>query len=381
MDDLEKFLKDIPGESAPVGVFYKYLPEYDDIRSIRKQDEEFFPSSLKEGSNYNREWRKLCAICEDLLENKTKDFQIAIWLLEGWYYCHGIEGIIRGIKLLLLMIDKYWVYAYPPLEDDLEYRLAPFSWLNEKFCEKFVFIKITTPQIMDETAHSYADWLDMKRLEMLLQKSKNPGSAKEKAIQEGRVIPEHFIKSFERTPLETLKKTFQNLEILENDLDLLNHKLDEITNQQGVSFVRLKTMTQEIKFLIGNNIPPEPEIIPEPEPLLEPEVTPQAEAEIIVAKEESDPLPSSQFDEQPQKNEYSREIAYQELEKIATYLESIEPHSPAPYLIRRSIQWGNMNLAELYEDLLINEGNLAQVMRLLGLGTKEIPIANPGKKR
>ena len=105
---------------------------------------------------------------------------------------------------------------------------------------------------MDEIAHSYADWLDMKRLEMVLQKSKNPGAAKEKAIQEGRVIPEHFVKAFERTPIEKIKENFEKLDILEKNIDLLNIKLDE--NEEKLNAVFISIDAEYAGYIVINDV-------------------------------------------------------------------------------------------------------------------------------
>jgi type VI secretion system protein ImpA len=45
-----------------------------------------------------------------------------------------------------------------------------------------------------------------------------------------------------------------------------------------------------------------------------------------------------------------RNQAYAELEKIADFLQKIEPHSPTPYLIYKLLKWKNMTLEELVND-------------------------------
>ena len=147
--------------------------------------------------------------------------------------------------------------------------------------------------------------------------------------------------------------------------------------------MRFKKIIEDIRLIFLSRIPPEPEPETEPMEIIEPSIV---EAPVVLPTSDpsieasNNPETSSVIDKKDN-DVYSREIAYSELERIAAFLSTIEPHSPAPYLIRRAIQWGGMNLAELYEDLLINEGNLAQIMRLLGLGIKEIPLANQTKKR
>ena len=47
-----------------------------------------------------------------------------------------------------------------------------------------------------------------------------------------------------------------------------------------------------------------------------------------------------------------------------------EPHSPAPWLVKRAVSWGCMTLAELLDELLGQGENLASIKKLLGM-TKE----------
>jgi len=63
----------------------------------------------------------------------------------------------------------------------------------------------------------------------------------------------------------------------------------------------------------------------------------------------------------------SRAEAYQKLEEAADFLMRTEPHSPAPYLVKRAIAWGNMSLDELLQELIKEPGNLGFVYELLGI--------------
>jgi type VI secretion system protein ImpA len=65
----------------------------------------------------------------------------------------------------------------------------------------------------------------------------------------------------------------------------------------------------------------------------------------------------------------SRAEAYRRLAEVADYLIRTEPHSPAPYLIRRAISWGGMTLEQLLPELVANEPALKDLERLLKIET------------
>ena len=67
----------------------------------------------------------------------------------------------------------------------------------------------------------------------------------------------------------------------------------------------------------------------------------------------------------------SREDAYRRLAEAAEYLLRTEPHSPAPYLVKRAVAWGNMPLTELLQELVQSEGDLHQLYGLLGMRSEQ----------
>jgi predicted component of type VI protein secretion system len=61
----------------------------------------------------------------------------------------------------------------------------------------------------------------------------------------------------------------------------------------------------------------------------------------------------------------SRAEAYRLLQAAADFLQRTEPHSPTPYLIRRAISWGKMSFGELLPELIRNNSELSEILRLL----------------
>ena len=69
----------------------------------------------------------------------------------------------------------------------------------------------------------------------------------------------------------------------------------------------------------------------------------------------------------------NRTDAYRRLSEAADYLLRTEPHSPTPYLVKRAVEWGNMSLPELLQQIVRNEGELSEIDRLLRLTGKRWP--------
>jgi type VI secretion system protein ImpA len=69
-----------------------------------------------------------------------------------------------------------------------------------------------------------------------------------------------------------------------------------------------------------------------------------------------------------------RAAAYARLAEVADYLQRIEPHSPVPYLLKRAVAWGNLNTAELYQELFVKASGRLDIFEMLGLS-----VSRPGE--
>ncbi len=68
---------------------------------------------------------------------------------------------------------------------------------------------------------------------------------------------------------------------------------------------------------------------------------------------------------------YTRVSALSSLCAIANYFETHEPHSPLPYLIRRAVNWANLPLANLLDELIVDRGIRERTFELIGIASDE----------
>ena len=66
-----------------------------------------------------------------------------------------------------------------------------------------------------------------------------------------------------------------------------------------------------------------------------------------------------------------REDAYARLAELSEYLMRLEPHSPGPYLLRRAVQWGQLDTAQLYHEIFIRSNGMLSIFELLGVEVPE----------
>lgn len=75
-----------------------------------------------------------------------------------------------------------------------------------------------------------------------------------------------------------------------------------------------------------------------------------------------------------------RHAAYALLDHAANWLLEHEPHSPAPYLVKRAVSWEGLGLRELLAQLMMRGADLELIYQILGIG-EDGQAANSGKRR
>jgi type VI secretion system protein ImpA len=129
--DLEAILAPIEGDN-PAGENLRYSQTYDDIQEARREDD-----ALDRGE-WDREiktadWDAVQRLAVGALTEKTKDLQIAVWLTEALIKTDGFHGLDTGLQVISGLLETFWDHLYPEIEDDdLDYRIGPVEFLNDK---------------------------------------------------------------------------------------------------------------------------------------------------------------------------------------------------------------------------------------------------------
>ena len=354
--DLEKLLYPISVE-RPAGESLRYEGTYDRIREARREDERELSQGIYKTEPKRAEWSQVEALCLEALETRSKDLQLAVWLLEAWMHLEGFSGILNGYNLLIGLCESFWDDLYPQLDgDNTEFRIAPLEWVNEKLTVKLKRVAITSPTTGDSKSYSWADWEAACHLE-------NLGSKEPKALQaaeaKGSVTTAKFQTSVMLTQKQFYVSLYQDLASVGEAITNLESLLEKRCGPKAPSLYQFKDVLRSIAHLTvevlkaredenGNGYSHDPDMQFEP-------VEEEGESETIWS---SGPI-------------RSRAEAYRRLSEVAEYLLRTEPHSPTPYLIKRAVSWGSMSLFEIYKQVIRNDSEMQELNRLLRLNEKD----------
>jgi len=323
--------------ASPAGEDLRYSGVYDQIRDARREDDVSLSRGVWVAPLKRAHWDRVQELCMSALETQSKDVQIGVWLVEAWVRLNGFRGLSEGLRLLTGLCAAFWDDLYPKLDgDDPEYRLAPFVWLNEKLPVEVRMVSITQPDSDDAKPYSWADW-------ELVRNGEEPDPSANCASLAV------FQQSVMMTPAEFYSALYADLDGCVEACGSLRSVLEGHCGAESPTLGQISRAVSQIRDYIGDILEQRhiPRHVPEAAPDVE---TRPAELE----------APSGAI--------RSRSEAYRRLAEAADYLAATEPHSPAPYLIRRAIRWGSLPLEALLPELVRNHDELSEIFRLLQIG-------------
>jgi type VI secretion system protein ImpA len=337
----------------PAGEDLRYSEVYDQIKEARREEDSSLPQGVWQTEPKRADWPAVSALCADALATRSKDLQLAAWLLEARFYEEGLPGVQAGLGLLRELCTRYWEDLFPGGPADLEARLSPIHWLNEKFATRLRHVPVALPANDGAQIYTVADWEDAVR-----RKDKEQN---DRIKQDATGSPRRFYVDL----LECVSGTGEEATRLEG---VLRERCDGGEPSLGRFKERL-TAAQRIltAFLAEQPGAAEAAQLEAPEAPEASEPLPLPEALALEPEETSGDGVDAQAGLPPGARFRSRDEAYRLLGEIAEYLLRTEPHSPTPYLIRRAVAWGRMPLADVLQELVHDPGDLRAVYGLLGI--------------
>lgn len=351
--DIQELLQPIPGAN-PAGEPLRYQGTYDRIADARREDDPTLSQGIYKSTLKRADWATAEAICIEALTKRTKDLQIASWLLESWLHLYGFAGVTNGLSLLAGLCENFWDHLYPSLEiDEIEGRVAPIDWVEQKLTLKLKQLPLTLPSEVSNESYSYLDWESACHFENLAMKDP-------RALQEALAKINPTVTTFRAAVAATDRMFHVDLvDELGRAIEgcaAVEQVLDERCGKDAPGLRQFKEALCAIQQLVSQDLYARPEEI-------------EMIGEEAIATEAGD----EEFEMWSSGPIRSRAEAYRRLSEAANYLLRTEPHSPTPYLVQRAVEWGSMSLPELLQQIVRNEGEMNEIDRLLRLTGKRWP--------
>lgn len=326
---LESLLTPIAG-AEPAGPSLRGDPLLAEIREARREDDASLPQGAWRFEPKRADWSRAAALAAEAIARASKDLQLAAWLLEAEIHLRGFHALAPCFVLMDALCERYWAGLHPlPQDGDPEFRGNLFRWLDDKLPPLLRRVEIT--RAGREREFAWEDW----------QRS----GGREDAEGGGQ-----FLAALRATPDQDAQLARSALNAALAGLERLQGRLNQLLGEDAPGLFHLRSLLRDIRDLMERELEQRGRGFAEYLP-----------AEPAPAAESPDPGPLAA------EAAMSREQAYALLARAAECLLRLEPHSPAPYLVRRAVEWGRMNTVELYQELFVRRDGRISIFELLGL--------------
>lgn len=338
--NIEEFLLPIPeSENAEekygkCGKFLKYEQEYDDIKEFRREDDPRLNQGVWQTTPKKAQWLDVKKKCGSLLRTRTKDLQIAMWLLEALIALDGFSGLNDGITLINALCEKFWDEIHPQINNgNYAARMSPFYFLTEKVLDRILLIPLTAPTDGMSAIFTLSDWISSQyNMRVKVKGSINPKDLQKSVLS----TPIDFIDSI-KTKLETIIPNVRKLDAL----------ISEHCPNDAPSFRAVYEMLDDVQRTNTKNLESKKKQMAEiPKP--------QEQHKLSESEESNDNVENNnEENEKP-----TVEQAYMLIENIASFLEKEQPQSPSSILLKIAAAIGKKTFQQLMETNMQNGTNV-----------------------
>ncbi len=362
LDDIvQQLLQPLAGDS-PTGRWMRYEREFMDITKLREEDDPSLPMGEWERPIVKADWRKVADTCVQLLGEHTKDFQIAGWLCDAWIRTARMDGLCAGLALASGIAERYWDGAWPALDDgDADRRVAPFVWMHANLPLTLrLHVQLLPAALHRAEAVTLLEW---ERAPTADDAKSGDGQPRSRRAIRDSVKPADG---------DGLRELSRRASAGLATLQALTGCLDDRLGPESPSLSKLAATLEAVRMAADSLLQelPAPVAAVVPDPGGDSYVA-GADTAIVEGNAGDSPerhaSPDTASLPAPTTVYRNREQAYEALTAIAAYLQGIEPHSPAPFMVQRAVDLGRMSLPQMVKDVSASAGSLDKFFELLGI--------------
>lgn len=330
MLNLEELLAPIRAD-RPGGDDLAFSPELDAVERARQADDPSLDQGAWVTARKEADWKYVARTCASLLTERSKDLQLAVWLVEARATTHGMRGLADSLLLLAALCERYWDELYPALEDGVEQRIGNLCWIATR-----------VPQLIQGIAVTGDGAFSMRRVAATNGAGPEASSALDAAR---RATSPGFAQAL-----------LDDCALCATALARLDSVIEARLGHDGPGFTGARTALQTVQHFVlplagaATGAAHSPEAAPtRPEPVAG-----------LGA-----PLALSGFTADGTTQNRAQALA--QLHAVADFFRRTEPHSPVAYLADKAAQWGEQPLHVWLRAVVKDDAAFAQFEDLLGL--------------
>ncbi len=308
----------------PAGTDLAFSPELDAIAHARKFDD----PSLDQGEWVTElkeaDWEFVVQRCADLLETKSKDLRLAVWLTEAATRQYRLRGLAEGLRVLAGLLERFWDQGLYPQSDngDHDQRIGNLSWILGHIPSLLRDIPVTDGR---GSAYSLLDF-DIAR-----------------KAADGKLADLEAARSANSPAFRTLFAA--DAKACAEVLLQLERAADQRLGRDSPGFVGARDALDHLVRLIP---------------------APSAEVPVHIEAAHSE-IATPVMQAAPPGVISSRKQAIAQLRAVADFFRRTEPHSPVSYFADKAANAGEQDLHTWLRSVVKDPGSMAHIEELLGI--------------
>jgi type VI secretion system protein ImpA len=360
--DFGKLLAPVPGNN-PTGVDLRADPSpaspyyaIKDARSAARAAERQRVLSEDEESSSPPDWRPVLENAAKTLAEKSKDLEIAAYLIEALVRQHGFAGLRDGFRLVRELVERYWDGLYPlPDEDGLASRVAALAGLNGVDAEGTLIAPIARVALTEANGDGSLTQVHYQQA-MALCKITDP-KLRERKVAQGAVPLEVFQKAVAASSTQFFGTLIGDLAQCQEEFAKLCAALDACCNGDAPPASNIKTALASCVDVVKD--------------VARDKLGAAAAQDGAVAKRTAEGAPARPATGDVVEAIQTREDAFRVLLKVAEYFRRTEPHTVISFTLEQVVRWGQMPLPELLAELIPDESPRKALFKHVGIRAPE----------
>ncbi|HEU4845556.1 MAG TPA: type VI secretion system protein TssA [Burkholderiaceae bacterium] len=320
-----------------------FSSELDDIAKARTYDDPTLDQGEWVVALKEADWGFVGSRCARLIESKSKDLRLAVWMAEAHAKTRGLRGLGDGFAVLAGLCEHYWDGLYPLADDgQFEQRVGNLGWLLGR-----------TPQLVRETAVTEEmgyTWADFDAARQRAAGGDGAGQGWGGAPDTGLALADleaqwrRNAAAFNQSLLADAQYCLAMLADLERAVDA----------RLGVEGPAFSAAREALEDAIHFAAPLAGAVAP-------------GEAAVAAGGARSEGMGAPAGHGTPLAEVlHSRVQALAQLRLVADFFRRTEPHSPVAYLAEKAASWGEQPLHVWLRAVVKDPATLASLEDLLG---------------
>jgi len=324
MLDIDALLAPIAPDN-PCGDDLAFSPEVDEIARARLADDPSLEQGAWVTALKEADWKLVGKRCAGLLQTRSKDLQLAVWLAEANAKTGGMRGLAEGLALVAALCERYWEGLHPQADEDgFERRIGVLAWLAGRIAPL-----VKTMPLADNGMVTLQAW----------EVARARGAEAVAELETARA----------RIKGDVVQALLADCEACQVALQELERVVDAQLGADGPGYSVGRAALRDVVDLIM------PVAMAGAAPT-EAAATGGAGMALTAA------LPA-RVDGQVA----HRDQALAQLRQVAEFFRRTEPHSPVAYLAEKAARWGEQPLHAWLRSVIKDDASLARLEDLLGI--------------